>query len=107
MRPNGRRKIFGTVRGAPTHEDAAGGKTLLRSPAGFSLLRRGPGVALLMRRAVSGVRFRKLHQDGGRAQVEMLRQEVVLLFGAGQAAAVGVHVDGPLIHETAWELKVR
>lgn len=88
------------VRGAPTHEGAADGLALGGSPAGFAFLRRGAGLALLMRWASSGAR--KLHQYGGGAQVEVLRQEVVLLFGAAQAAAVGVHVEGPLIHETAW-----
>lgn len=84
----------------PTHEGVAGGNALVRFPVGFFLLHEWSRVALLVGRAVKEISFGELHQDSGGAQIEMFRQDIVPLFRAGQAAAVGVDIDRPLINQT-------
>lgn len=86
-----------------THEGVAGGKTLVRSPivVGFSLLHGWSAVTLLVGGSVMETGVGELHQDSGGAEVKMLGQEVVPPFRAGQAAAVGVNADGPLVDGTA------
>lgn len=87
----------------PTHEGVGGGNTLMRSPvvAVFSLLHGWSAISLLLGGPVMQTGVGELHEDSGGAEVKMLRQEVVLPFRAGQAAAVGVNADGPLVHGTA------
>lgn len=87
------------INSRPTHEGVAGGETLMRPPAvcGFALLHRGSAVTLLVGGAVVEIGVGELHQYSGGAEVKMLRQEVVPPFRAGQAAAVGVNADGPLV----------
>lgn len=70
--------------------------------AGLRLLHGGAAVTLLVGGAQVEAGVRELHQDRGGAEVKVFRQEVVLHFRAAQAAAVGVHVDGPLVHGAAW-----
>lgn len=75
----------------------------MRPPAvgGFGLLHRCSAVTLLVGGTVVEIAVGELHQDSGGAEVEMLRQEVVPPFRAGQAAAVGVNADGPLVYGIA------
>lgn len=92
------------INSRPTHEGAGGGNTLVRPAVvvGFSLLHGWSAVALLLvGRAMMEAGVGELHQDGGRAEVKMLRQEVVPHFRAGQAAAVGLDADGLLVDGTA------
>lgn len=58
-------------------------------------------VTLLVGGAMMKTGIGELHQDSGGAQIKMFGQEVVPLFRAGQASAVGVNADRPLIDGTA------
>lgn len=74
----------------------------MRSPivVGFSLLHGWSTVTLLVGGAMMETSIGELHQDSGGAQIKMFGQEVVPLFRAGKAAAVGVNADRPLIDGT-------
>lgn len=67
----------------------------------LSLLHGWSAVSLLLGGAMMETAVGKLHQDSGRAEVKMLRQEVVPPFRIGQAGTVGVNADWPLIHRSA------
>lgn len=82
-----------------THEGVGRGKTLMGLPVVVTsyLLPRWPTFALLGREAEVEAGVGELHEDGGGAEVQMLRQEVVPHFRVGQAAAVRVNADGLLV----------
>lgn len=75
----------------------------MRSPVvvHISLLHGWTVVILLVGDTVMEAGIGKLHQDGGGANVKMLRQVVVPPFRAGQTATVGVNANLPLVNGTA------
>lgn len=87
----------------PTHESVTGGKTLVRSPIvnHIPFLHRWATVTLLVGGAMMQASAGNLRQDGGRAEVKLLSQEVVPSFRASQAATVGVDAGWSLVGATA------
>lgn len=81
----------------PTHEGVARRDVLVRSPVGDSVLKGRIAVTLLVRGILMLTRVGKLHQNGGRAEVKVIRQQEILPFGVGQAATIVVHTNWNLI----------
>lgn len=86
----------------PTHEGVAWREILVRSPVGdhVSVLKGWVAVALLVGGVLMLTRVGKLHQNGGRAEVKVIRQQEILPVGVGQAAAVVVHTNWTLVQGT-------
>lgn len=68
---------------------------------GLCLFHRRSALDLLLGGAVMEAGVGELHEHGGGAEVKMLRQIIVPLFSAAQAATVGVYADRPLVHGAA------
>lgn len=61
----------------------------------ISILEGWTAVALLVRGVLMPTRVGKLHQDGGRAEIEIIRQQEILPFQV--AAAVVVNTSWTLV----------